>query len=43
MTATPWRTERAPLFGEHTEQVLTDLLELDAYEVASLRARGVVA
>ena len=43
MTATPWRTERAPLFGEHTEQVLTDLLELDASEVASLRARGVVA
>ncbi len=43
MTATPWHVERAPLFGEHTDDVLTNLLELDAAEVASLRERGVVS
>ncbi|MBT5773336.1 MAG: CoA transferase [Dehalococcoidia bacterium] len=43
MTATPWHTERAPLFGEHTDDVLTSLLELDPSEVASLRERGVVS
>ena len=43
MSATPWHTERAPLFGEHTDQVLGDLLNLDAAELASLRERGVLA
>ncbi len=43
MSATPWLTARAPLFGEHTDDVLTNLLELDPAEVASLRERGVVA
>jgi crotonobetainyl-CoA:carnitine CoA-transferase CaiB-like acyl-CoA transferase len=33
---------RAPLLGEHTEEVLRELLEIDAGEVADLREQGVV-
>jgi len=43
MTATPWRHERAPLLGEHTDEVLTTVLGLEAVEVAALRERGVIA
>jgi crotonobetainyl-CoA:carnitine CoA-transferase CaiB-like acyl-CoA transferase len=43
MSATPWRVERAPLCGEHTDDVLSDLLGLDEDEVATLRHSGVVA
>jgi crotonobetainyl-CoA:carnitine CoA-transferase CaiB-like acyl-CoA transferase len=32
----------APLLGEHTDYVLTDLIEMDAAEVDALRAKGVV-
>jgi succinate--hydroxymethylglutarate CoA-transferase len=32
----------APLLGEHTDYVLTDLIEMDAAEVEALRARGIV-
>jgi crotonobetainyl-CoA:carnitine CoA-transferase CaiB-like acyl-CoA transferase len=32
----------APLLGEHTDYVLTDLIEMDAAEVEALRAKGVV-
>lgn len=43
LSATPWRHERAPLLGEHTEAVLTDVLGLGADEVTALRERGVIA
>src|SRR5262249_27474186 len=32
----------APLLGEHTDRVLTDLLGLGASEIASLRAAGAI-
>lgn len=32
----------APLLGEHTDYVLTDLIEMDAAEVEALRAKGIV-
>jgi crotonobetainyl-CoA:carnitine CoA-transferase CaiB-like acyl-CoA transferase len=32
----------APMLGEHTEEVLADLLGLTAGEIAALRAAGVV-
>jgi crotonobetainyl-CoA:carnitine CoA-transferase CaiB-like acyl-CoA transferase len=32
----------APLLGEHTDYILTDLIEMDAAEVEALRAKGVV-
>lgn len=34
--------EPAPLLGEHTEYVLTDLIEMEAAEVEALRGQGVV-
>lgn len=42
MPACPWRPARAPSVGEHTEQVLCNLLELGAEEVLRLRAEGVI-
>ena len=33
----------APLFGEHTDDVLSEILALDANEIAALRADGVIA
>jgi crotonobetainyl-CoA:carnitine CoA-transferase CaiB-like acyl-CoA transferase len=35
-------SEPAPMLGEHTDKVLTDLLELDARAIAALRAAGAV-
>ena len=43
MSGTPWITDRAPLLGEHTDEVLADLLQLDQAELGSLRDRGIVA
>jgi 2-methylfumaryl-CoA isomerase len=34
---------RAPLLGEHTDQVLTDVLGLGSREIARLREQGVIA
>jgi 2-methylfumaryl-CoA isomerase len=34
---------RAPLLGEHTEEILADVLRLGAPEIAGLFDRGVVA
>jgi 2-methylfumaryl-CoA isomerase len=34
---------RAPLLGEHTEEVLAEVLELTDAEIGDLLARGVVA
>jgi 2-methylfumaryl-CoA isomerase len=33
---------RAPLLGEHTDQVLADVLSLSTREIARLREQGVV-
>jgi crotonobetainyl-CoA:carnitine CoA-transferase CaiB-like acyl-CoA transferase len=42
-SATPSSLRRhAPVFGEHTDEVLGSVLELDAAEIAGLRADGVV-
>ena len=44
--ASPRRPDRCgrrrPMLGEHTDQVLVDLLGLDAAQVAALRATGVI-
>ena len=42
MRDTPWRTQRAPFLGEHNEQVLGQLLEMDKSELSALHERGVV-
>ncbi len=38
-----WITSRAPLFGEHTDEVLTELLGLSRGDLATLHADGTVA
>ena len=43
LSATPWRTGVAPLLGQHTDEILGDLLELDTAAIAELRDAGVVA
>jgi crotonobetainyl-CoA:carnitine CoA-transferase CaiB-like acyl-CoA transferase len=40
MSETPWRAGRAPLLGEHTQEVLTGLLGYDESEMAALREKG---
>ena len=42
LEGTPWRSGRAPLLGEHGDAVLTDLLGMQAGEIAELRASGVL-
>ncbi len=43
LSETDWRIERGgPCLGEHTEEVLTELLGLSADDVAKLREEGVV-
>jgi crotonobetainyl-CoA:carnitine CoA-transferase CaiB-like acyl-CoA transferase len=42
MTATPWRTERAPLLGEHTGEVLGEVLGLSRTEIEALRESGAI-
>jgi 2-methylfumaryl-CoA isomerase len=34
---------RAPILGEHTEQILADVLGLSPYEIGDLHDRAVVA
>jgi len=41
--AAPWIRRPAPMFGQHTDEVLTELLGLGAAELAALRADGVIA
>ncbi|MGY9081603.1 MAG: CaiB/BaiF CoA transferase family protein [Acidimicrobiales bacterium] len=36
-------TRHAPLFGQHTEEILTELLAVSADELVTLRADGVIA
>jgi len=43
LTGTPWRSERAPLLGEHTGEILSDLLGFDDASVEHLRESGVIA
>ena len=42
MASTPWDSGSAPLFGEHTEYVLQDIVGLGAAEIESLRFEGLV-
>lgn len=42
MSETPWRAGRAPLLGEHTQEVLMERLGYSADDVAKLRAQGAI-
>ena len=42
LTATPWRTTRAPLLGEHTDAILAGLLGLADAEIRRLHAEAVI-
>jgi len=42
MSAVDWRPERAPLLGEHDEELYCDEMGLSQQELARLRAAGVV-
>ena len=42
LSDSPAEVKRSPLLGEHTDEVLTELLGYSAEEVASLKERGVV-
>jgi crotonobetainyl-CoA:carnitine CoA-transferase CaiB-like acyl-CoA transferase len=43
MSATPATSDKAPpMLGEHTDQVLREVLGKDEAEIASLRAKGVL-
>lgn len=42
LSDSPVAIERAPQLGEHTEQVLTELLELSADDLAQIKTKGVV-
>lgn len=42
MTATPWKSGRAPLLGEHIDEVLGEWLGLDGAEIDALREQGAV-
>jgi len=42
LSDSPLEPRRAPLYGEHTEDVLQDLAGYSAEEVAALRAKGVI-
>ena len=43
MSATPATSDKAPpLLGQHTDEVLADVLVLDEGEIAALRGKGVV-
>ncbi|HZU76180.1 MAG TPA: CoA transferase, partial [Dehalococcoidia bacterium] len=39
---TPWQTRRAPLLGEHNEQVYVDQLGFSHEDLARLRDRGII-
>ena len=40
MSASPARIERSPLLGEHTDEVLTEVLGYDAARVNALKQAG---
>jgi len=42
MSETPWINQRAPLIGEHTDEILQTLLGIDEEERAELRDKGVI-
>jgi crotonobetainyl-CoA:carnitine CoA-transferase CaiB-like acyl-CoA transferase len=42
LSATPVRHEAPPLLGQHTREVLRDVLGMDEVEVEALRERGIV-
>ena len=42
MSETPWINQRAPLIGEHTDEILQTLLGIDQEERAELRDKGVI-
>jgi crotonobetainyl-CoA:carnitine CoA-transferase CaiB-like acyl-CoA transferase len=44
MSGTPCAVESpAPLLGQHTDEVLRDVLQMPEAEIAGLRERGVLA
>ena len=40
LSASPARIERSPLLGEHTDDVLTNVLGYDAARVSALKTAG---
>ena len=42
MSETPWRAGRAPLLGEHTQEVLTQRLGYSEDDVVKLRSQGAI-
>ncbi|MBT3352571.1 MAG: CoA transferase, partial [Nitrospinaceae bacterium] len=36
------RSERAPYMGEHTEEILSELADIDEAELAELREKGII-
>lgn len=42
MTETPWQYERAPLLGEHNEEVLCERLSYTKEDLVKLRERGII-
>ncbi|MCL5962544.1 MAG: CoA transferase [Chloroflexi bacterium] len=42
MQETPWRTDRAPLLGEHTEEILCQRLGLAQWEIWQLKSESVL-
>jgi len=43
LSASPARIERSPLLGEHTDEVLKQVLGYDDAKIASLRQAGAFA
>ena len=42
MSETPWINRRAPLIGEDTDEILEELLGMNADERTQLRNKGVI-
>lgn len=42
MSRTPWQADRAPLLGEHNDEILGGLLGISRQEIAILREKGVL-
>ena len=43
LSETPWQTGVAPLLGQHTDEIVSALLDLAAAAIEELREAGVVA